>query len=56
VVLYARDIRQVPWEESSTPLQDVTAGQGGLDVVRAWREEVTCFHQNQAIISGYMVL
>jgi hypothetical protein len=40
VVLYAKDIRQVPWEESSTPLQDVTAGQGGLDVVRAWREEV----------------
>jgi hypothetical protein len=33
---------QVAWEESATPLQDVTAGVGGLDVVRAWREEVSC--------------
>ncbi|WIA37342.1 hypothetical protein OEZ86_014272 [Tetradesmus obliquus] len=41
VVLYPVGIRQVPWQESPTPLQDATSGTGGLDVVAAWRNELS---------------
>ncbi|WIA17119.1 hypothetical protein OEZ85_014012 [Tetradesmus obliquus] len=41
VVLYPVGTRQVLWQESPTPLQDVTAGASGLDVVAAWRNELS---------------